>query len=56
MILAVNGKEVIRPDDLARMISALSPGDEVTLEVIHDGERKEVKVTLGVRPDTVPTG
>ena len=56
VIIAVNGRKVVRPDDLARLIAALSPGDEVKLEVIHDGERKEVTVTLGVRPDTVPTG
>ena len=57
VIVAVNGRKVIRPDDLARLISALSPGDEVKLDVIHDdGEREEVQVTLGVRPDTVPTG
>jgi S1-C subfamily serine protease len=57
VIVAVNGKKVIRPDDLARLISALSPGDEVTLDVIHGGgDREAVKLTLGVRPDTIPTG
>ena len=56
VVVSVNGKKVVRPDDLARLIAALSPGDDVKLEVIHDGERKEVTVTLGVRPDTVPTG
>ena len=56
VVLSVNGRKVVRPDDLARLIAALTPGDKVTLEVIHDGERKDVTVTLGVRPDSVPTG
>jgi S1-C subfamily serine protease len=51
-ILAVDGREVIRPDDLARFISTLKPGDDVTLEVLHeDGNRVEVEVTLGARPN-----
>ena len=56
VVLAVNGHRVIRPDDLARMISSLEPGDDVKLEILRDGERKEITVKLGVRPDTVPTG
>ena len=51
-ILAVDGREVVRPDDLAHFISTLKPGDEVTLEVLHeDGSRAEVEVTLGTRPN-----
>jgi S1-C subfamily serine protease len=50
-ILAVDGREVIRPDDLARHISSYRPGRVVTLEVLHeDGEREDVRVTLGERP------
>jgi S1-C subfamily serine protease len=50
-ILAVDGKPVVEPDDLARYISARRPGDEVTLEVLRkDGEREKVKVTLSKRP------
>jgi S1-C subfamily serine protease len=50
-ILAVEGREVIQPDDLARYMSFYQPGDRVTLDVLHeDGERARVEVTLGKRP------
>lgn len=51
-ILAVEGRRVIRPDDLARFISSYRPGRRVTLEILHDGGGKEdVEVALGERPD-----
>ena len=50
VILSVDGHEVVRPDDLARFIAASKPGDTVTLEVLQEGERKSVEVTLGKRP------
>jgi S1-C subfamily serine protease len=56
VILAVNGHPVIRPDDLARLISALQPGDKVTLQVLRDGNRQDIQVTLGVRPTSVNSG
>ena len=56
MILSVEGHKVLRPEDLARSISRFQPGDRVTLEVLHDGDREDVEVTLGKRPGTVPAG
>jgi S1-C subfamily serine protease len=51
VILSVEGRKVVDPDNLARFISSFQPGDEVTLEVLHDsGEREAVEVTLGKRP------
>ncbi len=56
-ILAVDGREVVQPDDLARYISTFQPGDRVTLDVLHDGgEREQVEVTLGKRPVAEPSG
>ena len=50
-ILAVDGRKVVQPDDLARHIAALKPGEQVTLEVLREGgEREDVVVTLGLRP------
>jgi len=50
-ILAVDGRPVVQPDDLARYVSAHQPGDTVTLEVLRkDGSREKVKVTLSKRP------
>jgi S1-C subfamily serine protease len=57
VILAVDGRKVVRPDDLARHISALRPGQRVTLEVLHeDNETDRVEVTLGERPESRDSG
>jgi S1-C subfamily serine protease len=57
VILAVDGRKVVRPDDLARYIASFKPGQKVTLEVLHsNGERENVSVTLGKRPNEVPAG
>jgi S1-C subfamily serine protease len=56
VILTVDGHDVVRPDDLARYIAAYRPGQKVTLEVLHDGEKKTVEVTLGKRPTSVSSG
>jgi S1-C subfamily serine protease len=50
VVLSVDGHKVVRPDDLARFISLHQPGDEVTLDILRDGKREEVQVTLGKRP------
>jgi S1-C subfamily serine protease len=50
VITAVNGDEISSSQDLPRLISLLNPGEEVTLDVIGDGEPQEVQVTLGERP------
>jgi S1-C subfamily serine protease len=57
VILSVDGHKVIRPDDLARLISSRRPGEEVTLRVLReDGGVESVRVTLGRRPASVPSG
>lgn len=56
MILSVEGHDVVRPEDLARYISVYKPGQKVTIEILRDGEKKSVEVTLGKRPASVPNG
>lgn len=56
VILQVEGHDVVLPDDLARFIAAKKPGEKVALTVLHDGEKKQVEVTLGKRPDSVGGG
>ncbi len=56
VILAVDGRPVISPEDLARDTSAYSPGQKVTLTILRNGQRKEIEVTLGKRPEKVPGG
>jgi S1-C subfamily serine protease len=55
-ILSVAGRKVVRPDDLARYMSDYTPGQKVVLEVLHDGHRESVEVTLGKRPTSVSSG
>jgi S1-C subfamily serine protease len=50
VIIAVDGKKVIGPSDLSRFISQYQPGDQVTLQILRDGERQTLDVTLGTRP------
>ncbi|MFN8161974.1 MAG: trypsin-like peptidase domain-containing protein [Solirubrobacterales bacterium] len=50
VILSVDGRPVIRPDDLARQISSYRPGDKVRVAILRDGQRRVVEVTLGTRP------
>jgi S1-C subfamily serine protease len=53
VILAVDGKPVLRNSDLSELVSGHKPGDTVTLEVLRDGERADVEVKLGSRPADV---
>jgi 2-alkenal reductase len=50
VIVAVNGRRLTRRDDLADVISAMSAGQEVELDVLRDGERERIEVELGQRP------
>jgi serine protease Do len=48
IVLAANGEEVNRPEDLQRIVFALNEGDVVTLELWRGGQVREVDVTLRV--------
>ncbi|HEU4736590.1 MAG TPA: trypsin-like peptidase domain-containing protein [Solirubrobacterales bacterium] len=50
VILSIDDHPVVRSDDFARYISAHRPGQTVDLVVLHDGDREQVSVTLGKRP------
>ena len=56
VITAVNGEHIESNADLPRIISLLDPGDEVTLDVIRDGDEEQVEITLGERPDSSTSG
>jgi S1-C subfamily serine protease len=56
VILQVEGHDLITPNDLASQISLKKPGEKVTLTILRDGEKKQVEVTLGKRPDSVGGG
>jgi S1-C subfamily serine protease len=50
VILSLDGERIVQESDLPQLIAQHRPGDEVTLEVIRDGEREEVEVELEERP------
>jgi S1-C subfamily serine protease len=50
VILSVNGRRLTRTDDLADVISAMSAGQRVRLDVLRDGKRRTIEVELGQRP------
>jgi S1-C subfamily serine protease len=51
VIVAIGDERVVDNSDLAEIIALHEPGDEVTVEVIRDGEHGEVEVTLEERPE-----
>jgi S1-C subfamily serine protease len=53
VVIAVGGKPVLANDDLSTLIATHEPGDQVTLDILRDGEKDNVEVTLGSRPADV---
>jgi S1-C subfamily serine protease len=53
VIVAVDGTMLERDSDLAELISRQRPGETVTLELISDGDSREVEVELEPRPERV---
>jgi 2-alkenal reductase len=51
VILDIDGEKIVRPDDLAEVVADRQPGDTVTVTVLRDGQRKDIQLTLGKRPD-----
>ncbi|MFB6130109.1 MAG: S1C family serine protease [Salinigranum sp.] len=55
VIVAANGHPITSNEDLAGfLLTQARPGDTVTLTVVRNGRRQQVKVTLGTRPQ--PSG
>ena len=53
VIVAVDGDKIVGETDLPKLIAQHEPGDTVTVEVIRDGETRNIDVKLGERPDSV---
>ena len=49
-ILAVDGKTVDSPRDLARVIAGYPPESRVSISIWRDGKKSEIPVTLGLLP------
>ncbi|WP_275289122.1 DegQ family serine endoprotease [Halomonas elongata] len=55
VILEVNGQTVDRSSTLPRLVGGVSPGEDVDLAVMRNGERRTVTVTVGDWPDAQKT-
>lgn len=52
LIVAIDGHQVLAYSDLiSYLMSKKSPGDDVVLQIYRGGERMEITVTLGTRPN-----
>jgi S1-C subfamily serine protease len=56
IITKVEGKEIQDANDLSAAVAQFQPGQEVTVEVHRGGETKDIKVKLGERPLSAPSG
>ena len=53
VVIAVDGKPVLAEQRPLELIAVHKPGDTVTLDIIRDGNKESVDVTLGSRPADV---
>lgn len=50
LIVRFNSRTVESPDELARMVGDASTGQEIALQILRNGERRTLSVTLAARP------
>lgn len=51
VILSLNGKPIVMSADLPHLVGALKPGSTAAMEVVREGERRELKVRIGALPE-----
>jgi S1-C subfamily serine protease len=56
IITAVGGKKIRTSDDLANAIIGKKKGDKVKIDLVRDGRKQTVEVTLAARPSTQTSG
>jgi S1-C subfamily serine protease len=50
IVTAINGQTIDATHPLDAILTQFAPGDRITLNVLRDGQRLMIEVTLGVRP------
>jgi putative serine protease PepD len=55
IVVKVGGNTISSPDDVANAIANDKPGDKVDVTVERNGSQHTVTVTLGQRPEQVPS-
>ena len=56
IIVGVDGQDVASMPELAALIQRHAPGDQVTLHIVHNGKKTDLKVTLGTQPSSSNNG
>ena len=51
VILSLNGKPIVMSADLPHLVGGLKPGEKAELDVVRDGSRKKLNVTVGTLPE-----
>lgn len=51
VILALDGKPIIMSADLPHLVGALKPGSKVELDIVREGSRKSLKLSIGALPE-----
>jgi S1-C subfamily serine protease len=54
IVTAVDGKKLRTGDDLVNVIAGKKKGDKVKIDLLHDGRKRTVEVTLAARPTQTP--
>jgi len=55
VILSANGSDIDDSTTLPRLIGQVAPGDEVKLQVMRGGDKREIDVTVGDWPEEMAT-
>jgi S1-C subfamily serine protease len=56
VVTAINGKRITSTQQFIETVDTYSPGQTITLTVKRGGQTKSIKLTLGTRPQTRPSG
>ncbi len=56
VVTAINGKSITSTDQFIATVDTFAPGDTITLTVKRSGQTHNIKLKLGTRPSTSPTG
>jgi len=51
VILSLNGRPIIMSADLPHLVGGLKPGSKATLQVVREGVRKDLSLTIGMLPE-----
>ncbi|HEY83131.1 MAG TPA: PDZ domain-containing protein [Dehalococcoidia bacterium] len=50
VIIALEGEPVRSVEELKSQLQRFTPGEDVTLTILRDGEPIEISITLGTKP------